>query len=149
MIPHRATLDVTLLPMDRCAEQTTSVKGEQIDRWYSGKAHHHAGNVQALSAPDGLPLWVSDVEPGSIHDLAAAPAKPATSPAPPSSSSIPSTIIQPKFAEISSLPATVGLLLNRRRPDRHAIPLRRTGVTPDGCADGCGCPTMGRYRVIP
>jgi hypothetical protein len=66
------TLDGTLLPMDRCAEQTTSVKGEQIDRWYSGKAHHHAGNVQALSAPDGLPLWVSDVEPGSIHDLAAA-----------------------------------------------------------------------------
>ncbi|MEU8403555.1 transposase family protein, partial [Nonomuraea sp. NPDC048892] len=35
-------------------------------------AHHHAGNLQALSAPDGLPLWISDVEPGSVHDLTAA-----------------------------------------------------------------------------
>jgi hypothetical protein len=63
-------MDGTLLPADRCAEQTTSAKGEPIDAWYSGKAHTHAGNVQALSAPGGLPLWVSDVEPGSVHDLA-------------------------------------------------------------------------------
>jgi DDE superfamily endonuclease len=25
-----------------------------------------------LSAPNGVPLWVSDVEPGSVHDLTAA-----------------------------------------------------------------------------
>ncbi len=50
-------LDGTLIPIDRCAEQTLSVKGEPIDAWYSGKAHQHAGNLQALSAPDGLPLW--------------------------------------------------------------------------------------------
>lgn len=65
-------MDGTLVPADRCAEQMISVKGEPIDAWYSGKAHTHAGNVQALSAPNGLPLWVSDVEPGSVHDLTAA-----------------------------------------------------------------------------
>ena len=28
--------------------------------------------MQALSAPGGIPLWVSDVLPGSTHDLTAA-----------------------------------------------------------------------------
>lgn len=65
-------IDGTLLPTDRCAQQTLSVKGEPIDLWYSGKAHEHAGNVQALSSPTGFPLWASDVEPGSVHDLTAA-----------------------------------------------------------------------------
>ena len=65
-------LDGTLIPIDRCAEQTLSVKGEPIDAWYSGKAHQHAGNLQALSAPGGLPLWIGEVEPGSVHDLTAA-----------------------------------------------------------------------------
>ncbi|MEO3781750.1 transposase family protein [Actinocorallia sp. B10E7] len=65
-------MDGALLPTDRCAEQTLSVKGEPIDLWYSGKAHRHAGNVQALSCPTGLPLWVSDAESGSVHDLTAA-----------------------------------------------------------------------------
>jgi len=51
------------------------VKGDQIDLWYSGKAHEHGGNVQALSAPNGTPLWVSDVMPGSVHDLTAARAQ--------------------------------------------------------------------------
>jgi hypothetical protein len=31
----------------------------------TGKAHALAGNVQALTAPGGVPLWVSDVLPGS------------------------------------------------------------------------------------
>jgi hypothetical protein len=31
--------------------------------------------VQALSAPTGTPLWVSDVLPGSVHDLTAARAQ--------------------------------------------------------------------------
>lgn len=65
-------LDGTLISIDRCAEQIISVKGEPIDAWYSGKAHQHAGNLQALSAPSGLPLWIADVEPGSVHDLTAA-----------------------------------------------------------------------------
>ena len=43
---------------DRCPEKTTSVKGEVIDVWYSGKARRHGGNVQAVFRPDGFPLWV-------------------------------------------------------------------------------------------
>ena len=26
-------------------------------------------NVQAVTRPDGLPLWTSPAEPGSVHDL--------------------------------------------------------------------------------
>lgn len=65
-------LDGKIFSADRLAEKTTSAKGKQIDRWYSGKAHEHGGNIQALLTPDGFPLWVSDVEPGSVHDLTAA-----------------------------------------------------------------------------
>lgn len=65
-------LDGKVFSADRCLEKTTSVKGESIDLWYSGKAHEHGGNIQALCAPNGLPLWVSDVVPGSVHDLTAA-----------------------------------------------------------------------------
>jgi hypothetical protein len=65
-------LDGTLISSDRCAGKKTSKKGKQIDAWYSGKAHEPAGNVQALAAPGGVPLWVSDVLPGSTHDLTAA-----------------------------------------------------------------------------
>ena len=65
-------MDGKLFASDRLGEQTTSVKGQQIDAWYSGKAHAHGGNIQALSAPDGFPLWVSEVEPGSVHDMRAA-----------------------------------------------------------------------------
>ena len=35
------------------------------------KAHEAAGNVQA-GRPGRVPLWVSDVLPGSTHDLTAA-----------------------------------------------------------------------------
>ena len=48
------------------------MKGEVIDLWYSGKAHRHGGSIQAVLAPDGFPLWVSGVEPGSAHDITAA-----------------------------------------------------------------------------
>jgi len=57
---------------DRCKEPAVSVKGEVIDLWYSGKAHAHGGNIQAVIAPDGFPLWVSEVQPGSVHDITAA-----------------------------------------------------------------------------
>jgi hypothetical protein len=49
-----------------------SVRGEAIDLRYSGKAHVHGGNIQAVMAPDGFPLWVSGAEPGSVHDITAA-----------------------------------------------------------------------------
>ena len=65
-------LDGKVFAADRCGEQATSVKGQTIDVWYSGKAHRHGGNIQGLSAPGGLPLWVSPAEPGSVHDLTAA-----------------------------------------------------------------------------
>jgi hypothetical protein len=65
-------LDGKIIPCDRCKEPALSVKGEVIDLWYSGKAHSHGGNIQAVLAPDGFPLWVSGVEPGSVHDITAA-----------------------------------------------------------------------------
>jgi hypothetical protein len=70
-LPH-VILDGTIIEADRCKEPTVSVKGELIDLWYSGKAHVHGGNVQAVTAPGGFPLWVSPAEPGSVHDLTAA-----------------------------------------------------------------------------
>src|SRR5512143_2983883 len=30
------------------------------------------GNIQVLAAPNGTPLWISAVEPGAVHDMAAA-----------------------------------------------------------------------------
>jgi hypothetical protein len=39
-----------------------------VDLWWSGKHHHHGGNVQVISAPDGWPLWTSQVRPGREHD---------------------------------------------------------------------------------
>ena len=65
-------LDGKIIPCDRCKEPAISVKGQVIDLWYSGKAHRHGGNIQAVLAPDGFPLWVSPAEPGSVHDITAA-----------------------------------------------------------------------------
>jgi DDE superfamily endonuclease len=65
-------LDGAIIPSDRCKEPVISVKGEVIDLWYSGKAHTHGGNIQAVTTPGGFPLWVSDAEPGSVHDITAA-----------------------------------------------------------------------------
>jgi len=42
------------------------------DVWYSGKHRQHGGNIQVLTGPTGYPEWVSDVEPGSTHDITAA-----------------------------------------------------------------------------
>jgi hypothetical protein len=65
-------LDGKIIPADRCTEPAVSVKGQVIDLWYSGKARCHGGNIQAVLAPGGFPLWISDVEPGSVHDITAA-----------------------------------------------------------------------------
>ena len=56
-------LDGKVIACDRCKEPAVSVKGEVIDLWYSGKAHAHGGNIQAVLAPDGFPLWVSRWSP--------------------------------------------------------------------------------------
>jgi hypothetical protein len=65
-------LDGKVIETDRCKEPAISVKGEVIDLWYSGKARRHGGNIQAVTAPGGFPLWVSDAESGSVHDITAA-----------------------------------------------------------------------------
>ena len=48
-------LDGKVFDTDRCAETTTSVKGNTIDAWYSGKHRDFGGNIQAVMRPDGLP----------------------------------------------------------------------------------------------
>ncbi|WP_370370404.1 transposase family protein [Catenulispora sp. GP43] len=68
-------LDGTLVPIDRIAETKTSVKGKDIDAWYSGKAREQCANIQALAYPDGIPAWTSDAHPGSEHDLTVARAE--------------------------------------------------------------------------
>jgi hypothetical protein len=70
-LPH-LILDGKVVAAGRCKENTISRKGKEIDRWYSGKAHGFGGNIQALFTPGGIPLWVSPVLPGSVHDITAA-----------------------------------------------------------------------------
>jgi hypothetical protein len=71
-------LDGKVIACDRRKEPAVNLKGEVIDLWYSGKAHTHGGNVQAVLAPSGFPLWVSQAEPGS----AATSPPPASTPCP-------------------------------------------------------------------
>ena len=62
-------LDGTLVATDRC-RVTKADTGH--DLWYSGKHRAHGGNVQVVCDPTGFPVAVSDVQPGSTHDLTAA-----------------------------------------------------------------------------
>jgi hypothetical protein len=52
-----------------------------VDLWWSGKHHHHGGNIQVISAPDGHPIWTSPVRPGREYDTTAARAHPSLLPA--------------------------------------------------------------------
>ncbi|GHJ34639.1 transposase family protein [Streptomyces sp. TS71-3] len=61
-------LDGTLIESDRLA----GVRDNGNDLWFSQKHKAFGGNVQFLSSPNGTPLWVSDVEPGSTPDITAA-----------------------------------------------------------------------------
>jgi len=56
-------------------QKKTSKKGKEIDAWFSGKAHEFAGNIQGLMTPSGIPLWTSEVHPGSVHDITMARAE--------------------------------------------------------------------------
>ena len=42
---------------------------------WSGK-HHHGGNIQVITAPDGWPIYTSPVRPGREHDTTCAWAHP-------------------------------------------------------------------------
>ncbi|ONH28042.1 transposase family protein [Pseudofrankia asymbiotica] len=62
-------IDGTVIETDRLRVPGPT---EGVDLWWSGKAAHHGGNIQVLSAPDdGWPLWISDVRPGREHDSTA------------------------------------------------------------------------------
>jgi hypothetical protein len=65
-------LDGKVIDSDRVRETKISRKGKEIDAWYSGKTHDFGGLIQALMAPGGIPLWVSEALPGSVHDITAA-----------------------------------------------------------------------------
>jgi hypothetical protein len=62
------TLDGTLVHIDRVSERNDD--GHHL--WYSGKHKAQGGNVQILADPSGFPVWSSEVEPGSTHDITAA-----------------------------------------------------------------------------
>jgi hypothetical protein len=49
-LPH-LILDGKVVAADRLKEKTTSRKGREIDRWYSGKAHGFGGTSRPCSPP--------------------------------------------------------------------------------------------------
>ena len=72
--PH-VTVDGTLIRTDRChvpgPTARTDRSERRVDLWWSGKHAAHGGNVQVIAAPDGWPIWSSDVRPGREHDTTA------------------------------------------------------------------------------
>ncbi len=60
---------VTLIATDRCRTRNPDTGH---DLWYSRKHKAHGGNVQVVCDPSGFPVTVSDMQPGSAHELAAA-----------------------------------------------------------------------------
>jgi hypothetical protein len=63
----------TLVRTDRSKAVGPTVRdGRPVDLWWPGKHHHHGGNVQVVTAPDGWPLWTSGVRAGREHDITCA-----------------------------------------------------------------------------
>jgi len=65
---NHVSIDGTLIETDRCR---TPGPTKGVDLWWSGKHANHGGNVQVITAPDGWPLWTSDVRPCREHDTTA------------------------------------------------------------------------------
>jgi hypothetical protein len=105
----RLILDGKIIPSDRCKEPAVSVRGEVIDLRYSGKAHAHGGNVQAVP-PDGSPLRVSQAEPGSVHDITAARAHALPAPCPAAAAGLPAV------ADPGHEGAGIGILMPVKQP---------------------------------
>src|SRR5215207_6646413 len=61
-------IDGTLIETDRCRLPGPT---PGVDLFWSGKHDNHGGNVQVITAPDGWPMWTSDVRPGREHDTTA------------------------------------------------------------------------------
>lgn len=70
---EHVSIDGSLFETDRAGEPgpTLRANGKPVDLWWSGKHHHHGGNVQVVTAPDGWPIWTSEVAPGRTHDVTA------------------------------------------------------------------------------
>ena len=101
-------LDGTLIASDRCADKKTSRKGKEIDKWYSGKAHRPAGNVQGLAAPAACRCGSPGALPGQpTHDLTA---RPGTGP--------------PAGQALPEYPAVPGRFRLRRRRAGVLVPVR-------------------------
>ena len=64
-------LDGKIVDSDRCHEKTPAGRGRKSTCGTRGK-EGFGGNIQAVFYPDGKPMWVSDVLPGNLNDLAAA-----------------------------------------------------------------------------
>ncbi|WP_345384940.1 transposase family protein [Pseudonocardia yuanmonensis] len=62
-------LDGTVVRIDRVRRPGPN---PGVHLWWSGKHHHHGGNIQVLTAPDGWPLWTSPVRPGRERDVTCA-----------------------------------------------------------------------------
>jgi len=62
------SIDGTLIETDRCR---TPGPTKGVDLWWSGKHANHGGNIHVVTAPDGWPLWASEVRPGREHDTTA------------------------------------------------------------------------------
>jgi hypothetical protein len=60
------SLDGTPIRTDRSKAAGPAAK---VGLRWSGKHHHHGGNVQVATAPDGWPSWTSPVRPGREHDV--------------------------------------------------------------------------------
>lgn len=72
------SIDGTLIETDRIR---TPGPTPGVDLWWSGKHKNHGGNIQVVTAPDGWPLWTSEVRPGREHDTTALRAHPELLPA--------------------------------------------------------------------
>jgi hypothetical protein len=103
-------LDGTLIECDRVA----GVRENGNDLWFSRKNKAFGGNVQFPSAPDGTPLWVSVVEPGSTPDITAARlhALPALYKA--------AAEGLPTLADNGYIGAGIGILVPHRRPRKRS-----------------------------
>jgi hypothetical protein len=67
--------DGTLIPPSTAAPSRSSAsRAKPSTPGTPAGPHQHAGNLQALSALGGLPLWIAEVELGSVRDLTAAAA---------------------------------------------------------------------------
>ncbi|WP_405181034.1 IS5/IS1182 family transposase [Nocardia sp. NBC_01377] len=82
------SVDGTLIHTDRVgqagpatAKATSVPRRVKVDLWWSGKHGRHGGNIQVVTAPDGWPMWTSEVRPGREHDVTALRAHPEMLPA--------------------------------------------------------------------